>query len=90
MYTSRIVDGIIWIHALHLFSFEGSTEINPIVFFRKINQERRTNSSTKDDFPAPPVPVIPSTGVLQFSFFLDQFQSFSSNIRKFLPQIRLG
>ena len=25
-----------------------------------------TNSSTKEDFPAPPVPVIPNTGVLDF------------------------
>jgi hypothetical protein len=49
--------------------FEGSTEINPIVFSGKSIKKRRTNSSTKDDFPAPPVPVIPKTGILDVSFF---------------------
>ena len=49
--------------------FEGSTEIKPIVFSGKSIKKRRTNSSTNDDFPAPPVPVIPNTGVLEFYFF---------------------
>jgi hypothetical protein len=68
MYTRGLLIHYLDSRAPPLF-FDGSTDINPIVFFREINQERRTNSSTKDDFPAPPVPVIPSTGVLQFSFF---------------------
>ena len=41
-----------------------------MVFSGKSTKKRRTNSSTKDDFPAPPVPVIPKTGVVLFSFFL--------------------
>ena len=52
-----------------VFLFDGSTEINPIVLFGKSIKKRRTNSSTKLDFPAPPVPVIPKTGVLEFLFF---------------------
>ncbi len=42
-----------------VFRFEGSTETNPIVFSGKSIKKRLTNSSTKDDLPAPPVPVIP-------------------------------
>ena len=53
-----------------VFLLDGSTEINPIVFSGKSIKKRRTNSSTKEDFPAPPVPVIPRTGVLLVSFFL--------------------
>ena len=41
---------------------DGSTEINPIVFSGKSIRKRRTNSSTSDDLPDPPVPVIPRTG----------------------------
>ncbi|MNS85979.1 hypothetical protein D3C72_1198610 [compost metagenome] len=48
-----------------VFLLEGSTEINPIVFSGKSIKNRRTNSSTKEDFPAPPVPVIPKTGILE-------------------------
>ena len=33
----------------------------------KSTVKRRTNSSTKDDLPAPPVPVIPKTGVEEAS-----------------------
>ena len=47
---------------------EGSTEIKPTVFSGKSIKKRLTNSSTKDDFPAPPVPVMPNTGVLEFLF----------------------
>ncbi len=46
--------------------FEGSTEIIAIVLSSKSYRKRLTISSTKDDFPDPPVPVIPSTG----DFFL--------------------
>ena len=52
-----------------VFLFEGSTEINPMVFSGKSIRKRRTNSSTNDDFPEPPVPVIPRTGVFEFLFF---------------------
>ena len=46
---------------------EGSTEIKPIVFSGKSIKKRRTNSSTKEDLPAPPVPVIPKTGIVEVS-----------------------
>jgi hypothetical protein len=57
MYTSRIVDSI---HtdsygAPPVFFFEGSTEINPIVFFRKINQNGAPFIN-RDDFPSTTVP----------------------------------
>ncbi len=53
-----------------VFLFDGSTEIKPIVFSGKSIKKRRTNSSTKEDFPAPPVPVIPKTGVLESLFLV--------------------
>ncbi len=46
---------------------EGSTETMAMVLFGKSNKNRLTNSSTNEDFPAPPVPVIPKTGILTFS-----------------------
>ena len=52
-----------------VFLLEGSTEIKPIVFCGKSIKKRLTNSSTKDDFPEPPVPVIPKTGIVDFLFF---------------------
>ena len=48
--------------------FDGSTEITPIFFSGKSTKNLRINSSTKEDFPEPPVPVIPSTGAC-FSVF---------------------
>ena len=48
-----------------VFRLDGSTEMMAKFFSGKSIKKRRTNSSTKDDFPAPPVPVIPSTGVSQ-------------------------
>ena len=51
-----------------VFLFDGSTEIKPTVLFGKSLRNLRTNSSTKEDFPAPPVPVIPKTGVFEFLF----------------------
>ena len=53
-----------------VFLLEGSTEIIPTVFSLKSTRKRRTNSSTSDDFPEPPVPVIPNTGVFEVLFFL--------------------
>ena len=53
-----------------VFLLDGSTEINPMVFSGKSIKNLRTNSSTKDDFPEPPVPVIPKTGMVECSFFL--------------------
>ena len=47
--------------------FEGSTETTAICLSVKSIKKRRTNSSTKDDFPEPPVPVIPSTGIADLS-----------------------
>ena len=46
-----------------LFLREGSTEIIPIFLFGKSIRNRLNISSTSDDFPAPPVPVIPIIGV---------------------------
>ena len=43
--------------------FDGSTEMIAMFLSLKSTVNRRTNSSTNDDLPAPPVPVIPSTGV---------------------------
>src|SRR5690606_1018365 len=60
-----------------VFFFEGSTEINAIFFSGKSIRKRRTNSSTIDDFPAPPVPVIPKTGTDLSSTLLK-----SNNFRK--------
>ena len=40
----------------------GSTEIMDKVFSGKSNIKRRTSSSVSEDFPAPPVPVIPKIG----------------------------
>ena len=53
-----------------VFLFEGSTEIKPTVFSGKSIKNLRTNSSTREDFPEPPVPVIPKTGVLESLFFI--------------------
>ncbi len=52
-----------------VFLLEGSTEINPTVLSLKSRRNLLTNSSTNDDFPEPPVPVIPNTGVLHSLFF---------------------
>ena len=41
---------------------DGSTETTAICLVGKSTKNRRTNSSTKEDFPEPPVPVIPNTG----------------------------
>ena len=43
----------------------------------KSNKNLRTNSSTNDDLPAPPVPVIPSTGVFM-GCLVDWFISVST------------
>ena len=51
-----------------VFLLDGSTEINPIVFSGKSIKKRRTSSSTKEDLPDPPVPVIPKTSVLESLF----------------------
>ncbi len=50
-----------------VFLLEGSTETIAICLSEKSIKNLRTSSSTKDDFPAPPVPVIPNTGVLDFA-----------------------
>ncbi len=47
-----------------VFLFEGSTETTAKRFSGKSKRKRRTNSSTIELFPAPPVPVIPRIGVL--------------------------
>ena len=56
--------------------FEGSTEIIAICLSLKSTKNRRTNSSTKLDLPEPPVPVIPNTGVDDFSALV--FNSFNN------------
>ena len=54
-----------------VFLFEGSTDIMANVLSFTSIKNLRTNSSTKDDFPDPPVPVMPNTGAWLFcvSFF---------------------
>ena len=56
---------------------EGSTETTAICLSLKSTRNLRTSSSTKDDFPAPPVPVIPNIGVLILlaSFLKDSIMS---------------
>ena len=49
-----------------VFLLDGSTEIIAISFFSKSNINLLTSSSTSEDLPAPPVPVIPKTGVFDF------------------------
>src|SRR6201999_406942 len=44
--------------------FDGSTEMTAMVLSAKSARKRRTSSSTRLDLPAPPVPVMPSTGTL--------------------------
>ena len=46
-----------------VFRFEGSTDTTAICLSPKSTRKRRTSSSTSDDFPEPPVPVIPNTGI---------------------------
>jgi hypothetical protein len=41
---------------------EGSTEMMAMVLSGKCSRYRRTSSSTSDDLPEPPVPVMPRTG----------------------------
>ena len=45
-----------------VFRLVGSTEMMPIVRSGWSIRKRRTSSSTSDDLPAPPVPVMPRTG----------------------------
>ena len=59
---------------------DGSTEMIPMVFVGKSIKKRRTNSSTKEDFPAPPVPVIPKTGILELKFILWIFSNVEAAI----------
>ena len=48
-----------------VFFLEGSTETIAIFCSGFERKKRRTNSSVKEDFPAPPVPVIPIIGILE-------------------------
>jgi len=47
-----------------VFRLLGSTEMIAMVLSGNSTKNRLTNSSTKEDFPDPPVPVIPKTGDL--------------------------
>ena len=68
MYTRSLFIAFILIRSPNrappVFLLDGSTEIIPKVLFSKSIKNLLTNSSTKDDLPEPPVPVIPSTGIL--------------------------
>ena len=48
-----------------VFFFEGSTETIAIFCSGFERKNLRTNSSVSEDFPAPPVPVIPMMGILE-------------------------
>src|SRR5690606_10299700 len=50
-----------------VFFLEGSTEMIPICLSWKSIRNLLTISSTRELFPEPPVPVIPSTGIFAFS-----------------------
>jgi len=50
--------------------FEGSTERMAIVISGRSLSARRTISSVRDDFPEPPVPVMPTMGTLRSPIFL--------------------
>ena len=50
-----------------VFLLVGSTDTIAIFLSGKSAINLLTNSSTNDDFPAPPVPVTPSTGVTDFT-----------------------
>ena len=47
-----------------VFTRDGSTDTIPIVFCGNSDKKRLTNSSVNELFPAPPVPVIPITGII--------------------------
>ena len=47
-----------------VFTRDGSTDTIPIVFCGNSDKKRLTNSSVNELFPAPPVPVIPITGIM--------------------------
>ena len=47
-----------------VFLLDGSTDTIAICLSSKSIKNRLTNSSTNEDLPAPPVPVIPNTGTL--------------------------
>ncbi len=49
-----------------VFRLDGSTETMAIVLLGKSIKYLRTSSSTDEDFPEPPVPVIPNTGIADF------------------------
>jgi hypothetical protein len=50
--------------------FEGSTDTIPKVLSGKSIKNLLTNSSIKEDLPAPPVPVIPRTGTFTCAAFV--------------------
>ena len=52
-----------------VFFLEGSTEIMAIFESGLERKNLRTNSSVSEDFPAPPVPVIPMIGILEYLFW---------------------
>ncbi len=62
-----------------VFRLEGSTDTKPTVFSGKSIKKRLTNSSTKDDLPAPPVPVIPKTEQASFPVFSKGEKLFSNS-----------
>ncbi len=59
-----------------LLILDGSTEIIPMVISSNSVRKRNTISSVSELFPAPPVPVIPSTGIVFSDFALSGFPSF--------------
>ena len=67
MYTLSLFIAFILIlspnRAPPVFLLEGSTDTMAKCLSGKSNKNLLTNSSTKEDFPAPPVPVIPSIGI---------------------------
>ena len=61
-----------------VFFLEGSMEMMAIFFSGLERKNLLTNSSVNDDFPAPPVPVIPIIGIVE-SFALSSI-SFTKSV----------
>ena len=63
-----------------VFFFDGSTEITATALLGYAYKNLRTNSSVNEDFPAPPVPVIPNTGMKITGCAISWFTPLSANV----------
>ena len=73
-----------------VFLLDGSTDTIAIFLSGKSAINLLTNSSTNDDFPAPPVPVTPSTGLADsfaISFISDKIQNLNIKIVNMIGEV---